>query len=120
MDLVYIIGVLVVLIAITVVPVMIAAKWARARRSGFFPALAAVVLATLAAQLAIELIQPPLLGGAVALIAAFLAYALVLGTSFVAAVGVAVVALVLQLVIIAGLVALGMEVPMAVSPTGAI
>ncbi|PSQ90783.1 MAG: hypothetical protein BRD57_06005 [Proteobacteria bacterium SW_6_67_9] len=53
MEFVYLVGAIVILIAVTVVPVMIAAKWARARRSGFLEALAAVVLATLAVQVVI-------------------------------------------------------------------
>lgn len=98
-------------IAVTVVPVMIAARWARARRPGFFSALLAVVLATLVAQAAMALIGDPLLGLVVAFVLACAAYALVLGTPFVAAVGIAVVALVLQVLIIALLLWLGLQLP---------
>jgi hypothetical protein len=111
MDLVYLLVALLVLIAVTVVPVMIAAKWARARRSGFLPTLAAVVVATLAGQAALQFIGDPLLALAGAFVLGCAAYALVLGTSFVAAVGIAVVATVLQVVIVAALVALGLQLP---------
>jgi len=111
LDLVAVAIALAVIIAVTVVPVMVAAKWARARRNGFFAALAAVVLATLVAQAAMSLIEPPWLALAVAAVGGFLVYAWVLGTTFVTAIGVAVVALVLQIVITAGLVALGLEWP---------
>lgn len=114
MEALYVIGFVVVLIAVTVVPVMIAAKWARARRSGFLPALAAVVLATLAAQLALTLTGDALIGLVLALVAACAVYALVLGTSFVAAVGIAVVAVILQAVIVAAVVALGLQMPLPV------
>ena len=115
METLYVIGFVVLLVAITVVPVMIAAKWARARRSGFLHALAAVVLATVAAQLALALTGDALIGLVLALVGACVAYALVLGTSFVAAVGIAVVAVILQTLIVAALVALGLQMPFPVS-----
>jgi len=111
LEFVYLVGAIVILIAVTVVPVMIAAKWARARRSGFLEALAAVVLATLAAQAAVAFIEPAVGALAVALIAHILVYSWVLGTNFVAAIGVAVVAVVLQVVIVTGLLALGLQWP---------
>ncbi len=111
MDLLAVAVALAVIIGVTVVPVMIAAKWARARRNGFLAALAAVVLATLVAQAAVSLLEPPWLALGVAAVGGFLVYAWVLGTTFVTAIGVAVVALVLQVVIVAGLVALGLEWP---------
>ncbi len=115
METLYVIGFVVLLIAITVVPVMIAAKWAGARRSGFLPALAAVVLATIAAQLALALTGDALIGLVLALVGAFAVYALILGTSFVAAVGIAVVAVVLQALIVTALVALGLQMPFPVA-----
>lgn len=111
MEFLRILLVLAVLIAVTVVPVMLAAKWARARRSGFLASLGAVVVATLVAHAALALIGEPLIALPVALVLALAAYALVLGTSFVAAVGIAVVAIVLQLLIVAGLALLGLQVP---------
>jgi|GEM_PF-2155225 len=118
MPFVYLLLTLLVLIAITVLPVMIAAKWARARNSGFFASLAAVVVATLLAQLALGLIGEPLLGVIVAFLVACGAYALILRTSFVAAVGIAVIALVLQVAIVFGLMALGLQIPfLATVPT---
>ncbi len=115
METLYIIGFVVVLIAITVVPVMIAARWAGARRPGFLPALAAVFLATLVAQLALVLTGDALIGLVLALVVACAVYALVLGTSFVAAVGIAVVAVILQAVIVTALVALGLQMPLPVA-----
>lgn len=112
MELVHTLIALLVLVVITVVPVMIAARWARARRRGFLHALAAVVLATVAAHLSIALIGDPLLALAAALVAACAAYALVLGTPFVAAVGIAVVALVLQVLIVVALLWLGLQLPL--------
>ncbi|MDZ7748139.1 MAG: hypothetical protein U5K43_04230 [Halofilum sp. (in: g-proteobacteria)] len=111
MDLVYLLGVAAVVIAITVLPVMVAAKWARARRNGFLAALAAVIVATVLGQLALNLVGEPLLGFAAAFVVGCAAYALVLGTSFVAAVGIAVVATLLQLLILVGLASLGLQVP---------
>ncbi|MFW5969346.1 MAG: hypothetical protein ACOCP9_01770 [Halofilum sp. (in: g-proteobacteria)] len=115
METLYIIGFVVLLIAITVVPVMIAAKWARARRSGFLPALAAVILATVVVQVALALTGDALIGLVLALVGACAVYALVLGTSFVAAVGIAVVAVILQALIVAALVALGLQMPFPVA-----
>lgn len=115
MDTLYVIGFVVLLIMIGVVPVMIAAKWARARRAGFLPALAAVFLATVAAQLALALTGDARIGLVLALAAMCAVYALVLGTSFVAAVGIAVVAVVLQTLIVAALVALGLHLPLPVA-----
>lgn len=115
MDTLYVIGFVVLLIVISVVPVMIAAKWARARRAGFLPALAAVFLATVAAQLALALTGDALLGMVVALAAMCAVYALVLGTSFVAAVGIAVVAVILQMLIVFALVALGLQLPLPIA-----
>ena len=111
MELFHLLLAALLVIAVTVVPVVIAARWARARRRGFLPALAAVVLATIVAQLAMHLIGDPFLGLLVAFVLACGAYALVLGTPFVAAVGIAVVALVLQVVIIAVLLWLGLHLP---------
>lgn len=111
MELIHTLIAAVVLVLITVVPVMIAARWAHARRRGFLPALAAVVLATLAVHLALAFIGHPLLAMVVALVAACGAYALVLRTSFVAAVGIAVVAMVLQLVLVTALIWLGLQLP---------
>ncbi len=115
MELVYVLGFVVLVIAITVVPVMIAAKWARARRSGFGAALLAVMLATVVAQLALAFTGDALLGLILSFIVACAAYALVLGTSFVAAVGIAVVALALQVLIVSVLVTIGFELPFAAS-----
>lgn len=115
METLYVIGFVVLLIAITVVPVMIAAKWAHARRSGFLPALGAVVLATVAAQLALALTGDALIGLVLAVVGACAVYALVLGTSFVAAVGIAVVAVILQALIVTALVALGLQMPFPVA-----
>ena len=117
MELLYVLGLVVLVIALTVVPVMIAAKWARARHSGFGAALVAVVLATVVAQLALALTGDALLGLVLSFVAACAAYALVLGTSFVAAVGIAVVALVLQVAIVAVLVSIGFELPFSASVT---
>jgi len=117
MDLVYLLGLLVVLIAVTVLPVMLAAKWAHARRHGFFAALGAVVLATIVGQAVLAVLPMPLIGILLAFVVACAAYALVLGTSFVGGVGIAVVAFLLQTVIVIALVALGMQVPF-LAPTG--
>jgi len=111
MELLQVLALLLLLVAITVVPVMLAAKWARAQRSGFFACLAAVVIATVAGQLALHLLGGALLGLLAAFVAGCAAYALVLGTSFVAAVGIAVVAIVLQAVIVTALLLLGLQVP---------
>lgn len=112
MDLIHALVALAVVVVVTVVPVMIAARWAHARRRGFLPALAAVVLATVAAHLALSLIGNALIGLLVAFVAACGVYALVLRTSFVAAVGIAVVAMVLQVLIVTGLLWLGMQLPL--------
>ena len=114
MEFVYAAAVIAVLILITVVPVMMAAKWARARRSSFPVSLAAVVVATVTAQLALHGIGEPLLALIAAVVVACVSYALVLGTSFVGAVGIAVVALVLQTLIVIGLIGLGMQIPISV------
>lgn len=111
MELIHALVAVVVMVLITVVPVMIAAGWARARRRGFLPALAAVILATLAAHFSLSLIGSPLLGLLAAFVAACAVYALVLRTSFVAAVGIAVVAMVLQIVIVSALLWLGLQLP---------
>lgn len=108
-ELVYLVGFIVVTVVITVVPVMLAAKWARARNSGFLASLAAVVLAAVASQLSLLVAGDALLGTVLALVVAFAVFALVLRTSFVAAVGIAVVAVVLQLLIASGLAMLGVE-----------
>lgn len=115
MELLHALIALLVLIAITVVPVMLAARWARARRRGFLHALAAVVLATVVAHLALYFIDSALLALVIAFVAACGVYALVLGTSFVAAVGIAVVALILQILIITALMWLGMQIPLEVT-----
>ena len=104
-----------VVIAVTVLPVMVAAKWARARRSGFLPALGAVLLATFVSQLALVLVDHALIALALAFVAGCTAYALVLGTSFVAAVGIAIVSLALQVGMLVALVALGLQLPAVVS-----
>lgn len=114
METLYLIGFVVLLIAITVVPVMVAARWAAARRPGFVHALVAVVLATVVAQLALALTGDALIGLVLAIVGACAAYALVLGTSFVAAVGIAVVAVILQALIVAALVTLGLQMPLPV------
>jgi len=115
MELIHALIALVVLVLVTVVPVMIAARWARAGRRGFLPALAAVVLATVAAQLALHFAGGPLPGLLLAFVAACAVYALVLRTTFVAAVGIAVVAMVLQLLIVTALVWLGLQLPVDVT-----
>lgn len=115
MELLHALIALVVLIAVTVVPVMLAARWARARRRGFLHALAAVVLATGVAHLALYFIDSALLALVIAFVAGCAVYALVLGTSFVAAVGIAVVATILQFLIIAALLWLGLQIPLAVT-----
>ncbi|MDZ7828385.1 MAG: hypothetical protein U5K33_02490 [Halofilum sp. (in: g-proteobacteria)] len=115
MELVHALVALAVVIVITVVPVMIAARWAHARRRGFLPALAAVVLATVAAHLSLTLIGDALIGLLIAFVAACAVYALVLRTSFVAAVGIAVVAMVLQVLIVTALVWLGLQLPLDIA-----
>lgn len=115
MELLHALIALVVLIAITVVPVMVAARWARARRRGFLHALAAVVLATLVVHLAMYFIDNALLALVIVFVGACAVYALVLGTSFVAAVGIAVIATILQLLIITALLWLGLQIPFAVT-----
>jgi len=116
MPLLYMLLTLLVLIAITVLPVMIAAKWAHARNSGFFASLAAVVVATLLAQIALLLVGEPLIGLIVAFVVACGTFALILRTSFVAAVGIAVVALILQVVIVFVLMAVGLHMPFLAAP----
>lgn len=111
MELVYLLGILVLLIAITVLPVMLAARWARARRPGFLAALAAVVVATVLVQLVLNLVGDPVLGFIAAFVVGCAAYAAILGSSFVSAVGIAVVAFLLQGLILIGLLALGLQVP---------
>lgn len=103
--------------ALTVVPVMLAAKWARARRSGFLHALAAVVLATIAGQIAMALIGDARIGLAVAVVLGLAVYAYVLGTSFVSAIGIAVVAVVIQWAMLFALVWLGVETPFSTAVT---
>lgn len=115
MELLQAVLALIVLIAITVVPVMLAARWARARRRGFLHALAAVVLATVAAHLAMYFIDNALLALVIAFVAACGVYALVLGATFVAAVGIAVVAMILQIVIVTALLWLGLQIPFEIT-----
>jgi hypothetical protein len=115
METLYVIGFVVVLIAVTVMPVMVAAKWAGARRAGFLHALVAVVLGTVVAQVALSVTGDALLGLVLALVGGCAVYALVLGTSFVAAVGIAVIAVILQVLIVAALVALGLQMPIPVA-----
>jgi hypothetical protein len=103
-----VIGMIVVL---TVVPVMLAAKWAGARRSGFLHAFAAVVLATIAGQIGFGLIGDATVGLAFAVVLGLAVYAFVLGTSFVSAIGIAVVAVLIQWGIVFSLVWLGVETP---------
>ncbi len=99
------------IVVIMVVPVMLAAKWAGARRNGFLHAFAAVVLATMAGHLALALIGDAGAGLAVAVVAGLAVYALVLGTSFVAAVGIAVVAVLIQWAMLFAAVQLGFSTP---------
>ncbi|MDX1609268.1 MAG: hypothetical protein R3225_04020 [Halofilum sp. (in: g-proteobacteria)] len=115
MELIHSLIAVVILIVVTVVPVMIAAKWARARRSGFLHSLLAVVVATVVAQLALHLIGDPLLAFVVAFVGFVAAYALILGSTFVAAVGIAVIAVVLQVLILAALLWLGLQIPFEVT-----
>lgn len=96
---------------ITVVPVMLAAKLAGARRSGFLHAFAAVVLATIAGHIALWLIGDARIGLAVAVVLGLAAYAYVLGTSIVAAIGIAVVAVAIQWAMLFALVWLGVDTP---------
>lgn len=115
MELLHALLALLILVAITVVPVMIAARWAHARRRGFLHALAAVVLATLVAHLALHFVGNALLALVIAFVAACGVYALVLGTSFVAAVGIAVVAMILQILILTALLWLGLQIPFEIT-----
>lgn len=101
---------LLLMIIVSVVPVWVAAKWVGARRSGILYALAAVFLGGIAATLVLTLLGPGLLTLILSLVAMVAVYAAVLGTSFPAAIGVAVVAFVIQFILAYVLMALGFHV----------
>lgn len=101
---------LLLMLVVSVVPVWLAAKWVGARRSGILFALAAVFLGGVAATLVLTLLGPGLLTLLLSFVAMFAVYAAVLGTSFPAAIGVAVVAFVLQLLLAYLLMAFGFHV----------
>ncbi|HEY2346813.1 MAG TPA: hypothetical protein VGH80_13210 [Xanthomonadaceae bacterium] len=104
------IAAVVVILALTVLPVSLAARFADARRPGFLWSALAVVIAGIAVQFVLHAMGATLAGLAVAFLAMCAVYALVLETSLIGAVGVAVMAFFLQVVIAVGLVSFGLHV----------
>ncbi len=100
---------LLVLLAVTVLPVSLAAGLANARRSGMLWSALAVFGGGIVAQFVLGLAGATLLGAGLAFLAMCAVYALVLEISLVGAVGVAVVAFILQILIALGLSYLGLH-----------
>jgi len=98
-----------VLLALTVLPVSLAARFANARRPGFLWSALAVFIGGIVAQFIYAAMGGTLAAIAVAFLAMCVVYALVLETSLLGAIGVAVIAFFLQVVIAVGLVSLGMH-----------
>ena len=98
-----------VILALTVLPVSLAARLADARRPGFLWSALAVVIGGIVAQFVLHAMDGTLAALAVAFLAMCVVYALVLETSVIGAIGVAVMAFFLQVVIAVGLVSLGLH-----------
>lgn len=98
-----------IILALTVLPVSLAARFADARRPGFLWSALAVVIGGIVAQFALQAMGRTPAGLGTAFLAMCVVYALVLETSVIGAIGVAVMAFFLQVVIAVGLVSLGLH-----------
>lgn len=98
-----------VLLALTVLPVSLAASFANARRPGMLWSALAVFLGGLVAQFVLATMGASLAGLLLSFLGMCVVYALVLEVSLVGAIGVAVLAFFLQLLIAIGLAYLGMR-----------
>jgi hypothetical protein len=86
-----------ILISITVLPVMFAAKFIGAGNSGFFPALVATIVASVLSFFGLGLAGGGLLGFIVAIIITGLTFMFILKASFGQSIGITFVAFVLQI-----------------------
>ncbi|NVK89390.1 MAG: hypothetical protein HWE13_14735 [Gammaproteobacteria bacterium] len=102
-----IIIVLLVMIAVLVVPVMVAAKLLKARNHGFWSALIAVIAVIAVDAITDGLIAQPLIAALVSIALTALCFSFILGARFLQSVVIAVVAFGIQLGIIVILGALG-------------
>jgi hypothetical protein len=93
-------------LAITVLPVMLAARFVGAGRPGFLFSAIAVLLGGIAASLVFDLVADPLLGAVLAFLAMCSVYAWILQVSVSNAIGLAVIAFLLQLVFLVALASL--------------
>jgi hypothetical protein len=101
---------LLVIFAVTVLPVSLAARFADAKRPGFIASAIAIVLSVIVENLVLVEVHTTILAGlALAFLSMCVVYALVLRVSLVGALGVAVMAFFLQVVIVVGLVSFGMH-----------
>ncbi|MBS0194749.1 MAG: hypothetical protein JSR34_10930 [Proteobacteria bacterium] len=98
-----------VLLALTVLPVSLAASFANARRPGMLHSALAVFLGGIVAQFLLGVMGASLTGLALSFLGMCVVYALVLEVSLVGAIGVAVLAFVLQILIAIGLAYLGLR-----------
>lgn len=100
---------LLVILALTVLPVTLAARFADAQRPGLVFSAIAVVLGGIASWCVVHAMGATLAGFALAWLATCAIYAVVLRVSFPGAMGVAILAFSLQVIIAVGVVSYGMH-----------
>jgi hypothetical protein len=110
------IGSLLILIAITVLPVKLAAGFVGAERDSWLFSTLAVVLGTVAVFASYKLVGGNLPGIALAFVALLATYAIVLKTTLGSAFGLAVIVLLLQIAIISVLASAGFSILKTVTP----
>ncbi len=94
MDFLLIVG---LMVGITVIPVMVAAKLIGAENSGFWTCFFAVILSSITGSLCETLISNELLAGMSVFVITAIAFSVVLGASFLQSVVISLVAVALQL-----------------------
>lgn len=100
---------LLAILALTVLPVTLAARFADAQRPGFVFSAIAVVLGGIASWAVLHAMGTSLAGVALAWLTTCVVYAVVLRVSFPGAIGVAILAFSLQVIIAVGVVSYGMH-----------
>jgi len=102
--------VLVVMIAITTFPVMMSAKFLGASTSGFFASLLAVILASVCCAYVGDYLADQWISSLASLVLTAIIFSLVLGAGFFQSIGIALLAVVLQLGVLFSLGYLGIGV----------
>ncbi len=100
---------LLVILALTVLPVTLAARFADAQRPGIVFSAIAVVLGGIASWFVLHAMGTSLAGLALALLALCVVYAVVLRVSLPGAIGIAILAFALQVIIAVGVLSYGLH-----------